>query len=269
MYDIFLSPQWYFDRCLEASSHPFIFMGLATVILFVATAVVIRQSSPKKHLLFNYARNTSKLILLTALALTLLLLAYIDFISLTEFPGYWFVLFATLVILPVLLVLYFLSFRSIKKARASQSLVKQWSFSILSLVLIIPIIFILYTGTGIFTCSAGAFWSGLTPAHAMHAQLKTNRDKNGAIPRSETELADINPQIYKQITSNAKSSYVYNSTNNTYTWFVRPSRYVVAVFDSSHDYSLYNILYGGVSFSYFSHTNWPPDYPGPWNQLPN
>jgi hypothetical protein len=110
------------------------------------------------------------------------------------------------------------------------------------------------------------FWGSINNAHLIHARIKI-MCREGSCPESDKEVEAIDPKVYKIIISNAKTKYIYNSQNNTYTWFIRPSKYYTAVFDSKNDYDLYS--FPGILPYSMQVKVWPPKYDGPWNLLPN
>ncbi len=138
---------------------------------------------------------------------------------------------------------------------------------ILSFVLIFIIVFLSYFF--IFNCSDSEFWDAVTPAHELHAILKNYKQKNGIYPQTQDQLIKLSPDLFETIEEKAKQIYIYNSENDTYTWFVRPSHYYVAIFDSKSDYSIYRIPHFFVIPSHWANiANFPPKYEGPWDKIP-
>lgn len=131
-----------------------------------------------------------------------------------------------IVFLSVSLLLFFL----IKK---SEFLIKKQIFITICVgIIIAPLVFLLSSLFGIFSCSYGAFWKGINPANELYSKVKYNC-KNGNCPKTEKELSQLDPSLYKGIIDNAKSKYVYNVKTGKYLWFVRPSNYLMAVFEGN------------------------------------
>ncbi len=116
------------------------------------------------------------------------------------------------------------------------------------------------------------FYRGVTPAHAIHAQIKQRISENRNIPQNLADLQKMDPENYKEMTQYARVNYVFDAKTKEYTFFVRPSRYGLVLFDHKNDYKLYDLnlilkskdndptgIWGGT---------YPPNYPGPWDKLP-
>jgi len=124
------------------------------------------------------------------------------------------------------------------------------------------------TGFLILQCSFAPFWDAIEPAHELHALIKNHKHTNGTYPENEDQLRKLSPDLYKSISDNAKQTYLYDHESESYTWFVRPSRHYVVIFDSKSDYVIYSIPQL-ITPSHWDQTpNYPPSYPGPWDQMP-
>ncbi len=122
-----------------------------------------------------------------------------------------------------------------------------------------------YTGLVIINCSTGPMWRGISSAHKIHDRIKWIKKGGGSLPKSEAELKELYTDEYQKITTNAKSEYIYNSSTNTFYWFVRPSLYHVAVFSSNQDFGLYCL---SKIFCLVPLPQYPPSFEGPWDKLP-
>jgi hypothetical protein len=81
---------------------------------------------------------------------------------------------------------------------------------------------------GIFNCSAGAFWKAGKPAMDLYKEIKDSR----MCPKTEKEISDINPMLYRVIKANADTKGYCDPKTNSYVWLVRPSMYTMIVFTS-------------------------------------
>lgn len=134
----------------------------------------------------------------------------------------------------------------------------------------IPLIifFILWTGYVVVGCSGGMFWEPVRNGHIIHNLLKIRKQKLGIYPKNETELMSLDSKSYKQIIQNAKTKYIYDQPSESFTWFIRPSKYYTIVFDSKSEYSMYKIPAVVPINNWDSISGYPPKYEGPWNELP-
>ena len=112
------------------------------------------------------------------------------------------------------------------------------------------------------------FFKGINGAHVIHAGIKDRFHDNVDIPQSLSDLQKINPDMYKLMTENAKVAYVADKEKKTYTLFVRPSKYVVVVFDNVNDFKIYGLDMNADMRFNPQHNFYPPSYPGPWDKLP-
>ncbi len=122
-------------------------------------------------------------------------------------------------------------------------------------------------GYDVLGCYAGSsFWPGIEGAHEIYAKLKYQYTQTGILPVNDEELRALFPQQFDLMKNNSKFKYIYNKSDNTYTWFIRPSRYYVVVLDSKKDYQIFQL---SDKYYFGAKTNlYPPDYEGPWDQLP-
>lgn len=92
------------------------------------------------------------------------------------------------------------------------------------------------------------------------------------LPNDHDEFVSrVDPALYETIRKNAKTLYLYDASTNAFTWFVRPSRYYVVVFDSRQDYKLYRLstVHSFINEQITPLPQYPPPYEGPWDQLPH
>ena len=123
-------------------------------------------------------------------------------------------------------------------------------------------------GWMILDCSDGAFWASVGPAHQVHAAIKTYKRLYGTYPYDASQLMALSSKEYKKVTLSAKTIYVYNPLTDRFTWFVRPSRYYVSIFDSIYGYEIYRIPNIIKPIHWNDIRDFPPDYEGPWDKLP-
>lgn len=142
------------------------------------------------------------------------------------------------------------------------------SIVIVSFIILFPIFLFLEVSIGFSLCNDGMFWASISPAHQLHALLKEQKKKTGTYPHNQAQLTNLAPDLMKDINSNAETIYIYNPVANTYTWFVRPSRYYVAIFDTKKDYALYSIPHLFNPHHWDIMGSFPPSYSGPWNNIP-
>jgi len=199
MYDKFLSPQWVFDRCVEAEALYLPLTFLLTLVFAFLFYLLIRKSK---------------------------------FILHPKIIGYFLIY---LIILPV--VFY--------------------------VVLLVGSIF----GHGVVGCSDWKqFYPAVNAAHKIHATMKQNYIDGHGWPENLDELEMIDSQLFDVITENSKVNYVYDSYTDSYTWFVRPSRYFVVILDKGGEFGFYRL--SPFMRHFFKLALYPPSYDGPWDQLP-
>lgn len=149
-----------------------------------------------------------------------------------------------------------------------------WRFftSLFFLFILIFMYYFIFFLVGIFNCSMSTFYRGVNPAHAIHAQIKQRilEDKN--IPQNLEDLQKMDPNNYYLMTIYTKVNYIFDPKTKNYTFFVRPSKHGVVIFDSKRDYKIYDlhkILFNKEQTPTNSFMgSYPPDYPGPWDKLP-
>lgn len=173
-----------------------------------------------------------------------------------------------LIIIPLLLLII-ITIVQIKKIKEKKLLAVGLAVSYASFALFYVIYFFVYIFGGFTICRMSTFYKAIDPAHTIHAQIKERIKNNDDIPQNLADLKKMDSKNYELMTKHAKASYIYDSQSYTYTFFVRPSKYRVAVFDSRNDFKIYNLntpfpdkktnIFGG---------KYPPDYPGPWDKLP-
>lgn len=161
-------------------------------------------------------------------------------------------IFIPLVIVVSILVLVFL-YRHLKMRKV---------LFVVTLFLIPLIVFISSSFLGFSICSAGSVWKGIRPALELDNKMK-KICMNNKCPKSEDELSRLDPNLYQQISFNAKVRYNYNQSANEYVWYVRPSKYYVGIFQKG-TFSLYKI----PSFLSVRHWSNVPDYSDKVELLP-
>lgn len=154
---------------------------------------------------------------------------------------------------------------------------KQLVGAIISVIFAAIVAYIIYgfiimlIGYGVFQFSMSTFYRGVHPAHAIHAQIKQRISENRNIPQNLKDLQEMDPTNYKEMTQYAKVNYIYDPKTKNYTFFVRPSKHGIVIFDSKKDYKIYDF---DVIFKTKSKPtsvwegSYPPNYPGPWENLP-
>lgn len=130
----------------------------------------------------------------------------------------------------VFLLVFLLLFFLIKKSKFSNK--KQIFITICVGIIIAPLIYLSSFLFGIFSCSYEAFWKAINPANELYSKVKYNC-KSANCPKTEKELSQLDPSLYKGVINNAKSKYVYDIKTGKYLWFVRPSNYLMAVFEGN------------------------------------
>lgn len=111
-------------------------------------------------------------------------------------------------------------------------------------IIILPVIVISSWLFGTFNCSAQYFWKGVLPAHELHAKINQYCTDHKHCPESEQEISKLDSQLFREITQNAKSKYVFDKVIGKYIWYVRPSKYYVVIFtqDSFNFYKIPNFI---------------------------
>lgn len=281
MYNQIFSPQWIFDRCMEISSldwWPAIILSIAiTTPFYVIAHFIIKKANKFLKESPAFIRNIKiVLFVLFIIPLFFSFIVTIGILSLSfenpTFPN-------TISNIFIILIALLLSIFTLIFINKSLKWISEKSLSIsLKIILIgftsilsfpIAVVFILFIGYGLAGCSApNQFWPAVFAAHNIHGKLKENYLSNGYLPKTEEELQDVNRTEYKKIKDNAKTKYIYNPQTNSFIWFVRPSKYFIAVFDTQNDYKLYRLTNREIGWSKEEVSMYPPKYEGPWNQLP-
>lgn len=139
---------------------------------------------------------------------------------------------------------------------------------VMAVFAIAPIVFFASLFGGLITCRTGwELLKGIDAAHPIHAVIKERYKAGEDMPKNLSDIRRINPERYDFMVKNSKVAYVYDEKANSYTLFVRPSEYYVAVFDNKNDYKIYELT--NVHYRFDSGAlKYPPDYPGPWDKLP-
>ncbi len=281
MYNQIFSPQWIFDRCMEISSlnlWPAIILStLITISFYTLSNFFINKAN-------KYLKESPALIRIIKIVLFVLFIIPLFFSFLMTililglnfenptFPNTTNNIF--IILIALLLSIFTLIFinKSLKWiSDKSLSLALKLILIAFTSILSFPIamIFILYVGYGVVGCRAQTqFWPGIIAAHEIHGKLKENYLATSQLPKTESELEMLDDNTYKNITNNAKTKYIYDPQKNSFTWFVRPSRYFVAVFDTQSDYKLYRLTNREIGWFKESVSQYPPIYDGPWNKLP-
>lgn len=126
---------------------------------------------------------------------------------------------------------------------------------------------------GVFSCSAGAqLWPAVSAGASLHNDLKQLMLDGKPLPQTLEGLgqgSDRMARSYRQMVANAKVAYVVTENPPRYTLIIRPSRYIVAVFDSEFEYRFFTLNPTITSgWSAKSLPVFPPAEPGPWSALP-
>lgn len=171
----------------------------------------------------------------------------------------WFIL-----ALPIIGLFFF--YFLLRKSKLGRSLSIAFSFAVLICIYIfyIPA----YLLGGFTVCRPDMFFRGIVAAHPIHAVIKEKIRTNQDVPKSIEDIKDINPEQFKIMSENAKVNYIYDEKNKTYTFFVRPSRYLVAIFDSKNDFKIYSLDKSADQRFNPEKNFYPPSYLGPWDKLP-
>ena len=264
MYDKFLSLQWIFDRCIEASK---LFYPLDVILgIFVGAGIyfLIKKSHSESGQLSS--RGTFQLVAVVLTSIAFWFLSAILLFSIS-FQGI-FLLVAIFIAGGIALLVLKLSEFSQRRDLKHQFL-HTLSIGLTTIISILSGIgLVMLTGLilGFLICSAGGqVFPGVDAAPKLHGLMKIIHTKEGKWPTSEQELKQLSPETYRKILDNAKTQYIYDPKTESYTWFVRPSKYAVAVFDDKRDFAIYGL---SEKMNHFKASLYPPNYPGPWDQLP-
>lgn len=265
MYDKFGSPQWVFDICIVASKLNYLVVIFIGALLSTFLYLVLKTRVHEKSAAASLVTNVLTLVL-TAISVFGIIFV-ISFIApeIYHSPDMKERIFFTLIMLSPLVTILFLLSNRWKHGGITLIPYKAILFGTL---FFLPISFVIYFFVGIFNCSAaGQFFLGIYPAHEIHATMKDYYQRGLGWPKSEEELKNLDTSSYYAVITNAKTKYVYDLATGSYTWFVRPSRYQVFIFDDKRDFAIYTLS------SLFNFTNtkahYPPSYEGPWDQLPD
>jgi hypothetical protein len=182
-----------------------------------------------------------------------------------------FSLFGTALLIP-LYIIYFKHQKKIFFFRSSISNVRAgWLFWLVT-TFFLPI---LYTALFFIFIFALDRCSGepLYVFHEFNAHLKDvcSPSKNAAeCPKNESELIAFNHDRFKVLHECAKTSYTYNSSTQQYTWIVRFPGNEVLVADPHFTETGFGqfFLKSGSSGAVDPQYSYPPQFPGPWNTLP-
>lgn len=131
--------------------------------------------------------------------------------------------------------------------------------SMLVAYFVTPII-IMVVGYGVVGCSAAAqFWPTINQGHQLHDKIKGYYQVHGSYPDSQASLAATFDADYSQLELFAKVVYQAREQGQGYTLMIRPSRYLVAVYDSQLDFGIY----------YLDHPGWfRPSFTASFPQYP-
>lgn len=132
-------------------------------------------------------------------------------------------------------------------------------------IFMLPLSLFLVQVVGYFVigCSAGAFWKGVMTANELYTKVKYECKKNNC-PKSEKELAQLDPNLYRTINVNAKSKYTYNPKTKKFIWYVRSSKYYMVSFEDN-GFGVYKI----PDFLNIKHWGGVPEFKGQKGELPN
>ncbi len=120
----------------------------------------------------------------------------------------------------------------------------------------------------VFSCSAGPMWVSVQAGKEIYDAIELRRSLGQPLPNSLEEIKTLYPEDYDTMTSFGKVSYTYNPASSRYTLMVRPSKYIVAVFDSEIKwrYLLVSEFWGRGLLK--EAPVYPPNEAGPWEMLP-
>lgn len=171
-----------------------------------------------------------------------------------------------LVLLPLAAVIIY-TVVLIKNIRNRRLLISFLLVSYIYFAVFYIIYFYIYLVIGYSICRMSTYYKAIEPAHAIHAQIKDSIRDDTMIPRNLTDLKNLDNDNFNEMMKHAKVAYIWDDKTKTYTFFVRPSRYLTAIFDSKKDYQEYDLRKSANSTSWPQ--SFPPDYKGPWDKLPN
>lgn len=274
VYDRILSPQWIFDRCIEETSILLVLLlvdcGLNALIFIVSRDEKTANSVAPAHVLRRVAGYLMMVV-----------------IGLLSFRA---VMFMPEVLVPSKVTSLIRSTRKIiaiiwagvgtlalwklyhRIYRIKRKLLTAGAAVIFGAIYFVPVSILFVLSKGQTTCSAsGQFWPAIMAAHPIHGQLKIDVMEGKKLPKDHNEFVSrVDSALYETIRKNAKTLYLYDASTNTFTWFVRPSRYYVVVFDSRQDYKLYRLstVHSFINEKVTPLPYFPPSYEGPWDQLP-
>lgn len=172
-------------------------------------------------------------------------------------------------IVVVLNVLWYLWVTYIFRTKTKKK--KSYSFYtvlfLLTTLLMTPSLLVAAFFLTFFLCRPWSFLKAIDAAHPIHAIIKERFRAGEDMPQNLDDLKTINPDAFTIMTQNARVTYIYNKSKNAYTLFVRPSQHYVAIFDNTNDYGIYKLDQGTFYYDRAAR-DFPPHYPGPWDQLP-
>lgn len=172
------------------------------------------------------------------------------------------------IIIPIVFFILLTIFQ-FKKIRDKKILISMLIASVVAYAIFYLFYAIFFFMVGLSNCSMSTFYKGVIPAHAIHAQIKQRISENRNIPQNLADLQKMDPENYKEMTQYVKVNYVFDPKTKNYTFFVRPSKHLLVLFDSKNDYKIYRF---GIPSSDIDNNvmggTYPPDYPGPWDKLP-
>lgn len=87
----------------------------------------------------------------------------------------------------------------------------------------------LIMGFFVISCSYGYFWQGVRPAMEMYYKINHTRTYFNTVPHSEKELQALDGSSYAAVQRLTKNKYIYDIKTNSYVWYVRPSKYKMAI----------------------------------------
>jgi len=171
-----------------------------------------------------------------------------------------------LIVLPLIAVIFY-TVVLIKNIKNRRLLISFLLVSYIYFAIFYIIYFYIYLLVGFSICRMSTYYKAIEPAHAIHAQIKDRIRENKNIPQNLTDLKNMDSANFNEMIRHAKVAYIWDDRTKTYTFFVRSSRYLTAVFDSKKDYQEYDLRKSANNTSWPQ--SFPPDYKGPWDKLPN